>query len=392
MGAAMLPALFVSSLRTLWVSAALGGALLGTSPARCADSAAPATDWAAVDTAVQQAHRQAGGDFGMAVHIHDRLDRLVYTRTLGGYRAEQPVPVASASKLVAGLLILSLVERGALSLDATTQQVLGWEGERGRISLRQLLAQVSGLQPNARCMEDTLSTLAACVDAIRDSADPPAHPAGSYFDYGGSHFQVAARMAEVATGLSWQALFTQHLGEPLALAARTNFYTAPWLGEAQAGNRNPRVAAGLWVSLNDYSKLMAVVFHKGVVGGRVFARPALFDEMGTEPHPQARVGTSPMALATQLPMRYGLGAWLECVPARVPCPVLSSAGAFGWTPWLDREAGYYAVIAMLRFPTGGVAGSRAVVAFSVQLQQQLKPLVARAVARAVAGAVADAKP
>ena len=30
-------------------------------------------------------------------------------------------------------------------------------------------------------------------------------------------------------------------------------------------------------------------------------------------------------------------AWLECPPPAVNCAVLSSPGAFGFTPWLDRD-------------------------------------------------------
>ena len=86
-------------------------------------------------------------------------------------------------------------------------------------------------------------------------------------------------------------------------------------------------------------------------------------------------------------MRYGLGVWLECVPARRPCPVVSSAGAFGWTPWFDREAGYFALLAMYRLPERGAA-AMPVVADAVLLQQQIKPLIVQALAaqRAVAPA------
>ena len=58
--------------------------------------------------------------------------------------------------------------------------------------------------------------------------------------------------------------------------------------------------------------------------------------------------------------------------------MVSSPGAFGWTPWFDREAGYYAVIAMFRAPAGGMAGAAGTVDFSVQLEQRLKPLIADA--------------
>ena len=59
-----------------------------------------------------------------------------------------------------------------------------------------------------------------------------------------------------------------------------------------------------------------------------------------------------------------------CPPPAANCAVLSSPGAFGFTPWVDRDGGYYAIIAMeVSEADSGIA------AFSVQLAQDLKPLI-----------------
>ena len=44
-------------------------------------------------------------------------------------------------------------------------------------------------------------------------------------------------------------------------------------------------------------------------------------------------------------VRYGLASWLHCAAPADGCAVVSSPGAFGFTPWVDRSAGYYAIIA-----------------------------------------------
>jgi hypothetical protein len=90
---------------------------------------------------------------------------------------------------------------------------------------------------------------------------------------------------------------------------------------------------------------------------------------GTEPYPDAVIGNSPFADAGQ-EFHYGLSAWLECPPPASDCAVLSSPGAFGFTPWVDRAGGYYAMIAME--VTDSQSG---IVKFSVDLAQQLKPLI-----------------
>jgi hypothetical protein len=50
-----------------------------------------------------------------------------------------------------------------------------------------------------------------------------------------------------------------------------------------------------------------------------------------------------------------------------------SPGAFGFTPWVDRVGGYYAILGMdLGGPRTGV------VKFSVQLADQLRPMIREA--------------
>jgi serine-type D-Ala-D-Ala carboxypeptidase/endopeptidase len=91
------------------------------------------------------------------------------------------------------------------------------------------------------------------------------------------------------------------------------------------------------------------------------------------------IGNSPMS-ALAYDFRYGLTAWLECSTPAIGCNMLSSPGAFGWTPWVDRDGGYYAIIGM------EVADAReGVVNFSVALAQELKPAIRRALGTAAAG-------
>jgi len=81
------------------------------------------------------------------------------------------------------------------------------------------------------------------------------------------------------------------------------------------------------------------------------------------------IGSSPFANAG-LHFHYGLAAWLECPPPATNCAVLSSPGAFGFTPWFDRDSGYYAILGME--VTDSQSG---IVAFAVNLAQDLKPLI-----------------
>ncbi len=328
--------------------------------------------WTAVDQAASTAYAGAGDLTGMTLTVYDRNDVKVFEKSYGAFSATQRVPVASASKIVSGTLLLRLVGQGLLSLDSTTAQVLGWSGARGTITLRHLLSFTSGLAPEAGCTALPLITLAACVNTIRD--DPAALIAmpGTRYDYGSTHLHVAARMAEVVTGKSWNTVFGEQLRAPLGLPSEVSYYTAP---QSTLGLFNPLIAGGLQATSDEYAKLLAISFHRGTYQGVTFAPAILFDQQATEPYPGVVVGSSPYSGAPA-PVRYGLSAWLECATPATGCSTISSAGAWGWTPWVDRAAGYYAILAMYR---GGPA-MNGVTAFSVNLQQQLKPLIVTALA------------
>jgi D-alanyl-D-alanine-carboxypeptidase/D-alanyl-D-alanine-endopeptidase len=144
------------------------------------------------------------------------------------------------------------------------------------------------------------------------------------------------------------------------------WYSAPRLG---LGTSNPLIAGGLRATMNEYARVLQLEFNRGSYQGNRLIADALFTTQGTEPYPNALIGNSPFA-NTGLNYHYGLAAWLECPPPATNCTVLSSPGAFGFTPWVDRDGGYYAIIAM------EVSEAQSgIVAFSVQLAQDLKPLI-----------------
>jgi serine-type D-Ala-D-Ala carboxypeptidase/endopeptidase len=319
--------------------------------------------FADVDRAASAAFT-AQGLTGMGVAIYDANGVKRFEKMYGTFAADQRIAIASASKMVAGLTILRLVDQGFLTLDSTTGAVLGWTGPQGAITLRQLLSFTSGMEPENACTLFSGITLADCVDII--AARPLVAAPGTRFDYGSTHLHVAARMAEVVTGSTWTNIFATQLKAPLGLGPDLTFYTAPRQG---TGTTNPLIAGGLRATMNEYAKVLQFEYDKGVWQGQRLIGAALFDAQSTEPYPDAVIGNSP-AVNAGFSAKYGLANWLECTSPAVNCQVQSSPGAFGFTPWVDRDGGYYAMIAME--VTESQAG---IVAFSVQLEQQLKPLI-----------------
>lgn len=326
----------------------------------------PASAFAEVDAAANAAF-VAQEMSGMGLAIYDSSGTKVFERMYGTFSADQRVAIASASKMVAGTVIFRLIDKGYLSLDSTTGDVLGWTGEKGTITVRHLLSFTSGLAPENLCTVLANISLAQCVDAI-EQEDLEAAP-GTRFDYGSTHLHVAARMAEVRVGAGWNDIFGAELLQPLGLPGDIRFYSQPLQAD---GTTNPLIAGGLRMSMNEYGPVLQFIFDKGRWQGSALMQPTLFDLQNREPYPAVVIGKSP-AVGNGFTFRYGLTAWLECSTPATGCPDFSSPGAFGFTPWIDRESGYFAILGMeLRNNSSGI------VSFAVSLEQQLKPLIVEA--------------
>jgi D-alanyl-D-alanine-carboxypeptidase/D-alanyl-D-alanine-endopeptidase len=306
---------------------------------------------------------------GLGVAIYGRDGTKLFERMYGSFAPDRRVAIASASKLVSGVVLLRLVDQGLLSLDSTTGQVLGWTGEAGSIQLRHLLSFTSGLPPEQLCTYLPDTTLADCVEQIRQGGLQAAP--GTRFDYGSTHLHVAGRMAEVGAGQPWNDIFAAQLRAPLGLPDDLVYYASPLQA---AGTGNPLVAGGLRLSMNEYEPLLHLVFDQGRRQGQQLLDEALFSQQAVEPFPDVVVGRSPAAV---IGFRYGLAAWLECSTPASGCSTISSPGAFGFTPWVDREAGYYAIIGM---EVTDRQASDEIANFGVALAQQIKPLIPAALA------------
>lgn len=338
-------------------------------PATDAGTDAPSVDasaaFAQIDALIEDARSKKSPTPAVGFALYDKDNKLVYGKTYGSYALNQRVAIASASKMVSGLVLLALVGKGTLSLDSTTGDVLGWQPPKANITLRHLLSFTSGMPPEAACTFDPETTLAACVDTIA-AGTPKALP-GKLFEYGSAHLHIAARMAEVKTGKSWATLFDENVRVPLGLPADVAYFTFP---KGKNGTTNPLIAGGLRTSSDEYARILDVVFHRGAGLG---IPDALFTEQAKEPFPDVEIGGSP-ANGIGVPWHYGLTAWLECSSPATGCAAISSPGTYGFTPWLDRETGYYAVLGMEL----GEAGSGD---FAVPLQQSLKPAIAAALGK-----------
>lgn len=140
---------------------------------------------------------------------------------------DDPVRVASVSKLVVALGVMRLVEAGKLDLDEDVSRRLGWQLRNpgfpdAPITLRMLLSHTSGLDDAGEAyvipLGQTLENMVA-TNPVFDRAHRP----GSYFRYANLNFPVIAAVMERATGERFDRLIHGLVMVPLGLDACFNW-------------------------------------------------------------------------------------------------------------------------------------------------------------------------
>jgi CubicO group peptidase (beta-lactamase class C family) len=155
-------------------------------------------------------------------------------------------------------------------------------------------------------------------------------------------FQVAGRIAEVATSKRWQALFDEHVVQPLGLTdtffpANKSAGTA-WVPRAWM---NPHIGGGAHSTANDYARFLRMFLADGEIEGQRILSPRAVREMQIDQTLGLDPIFSPHWVADA---GYGLGAWVETRGPHGLGTRLSCAGARGFLPWVDLELGYAGII------------------------------------------------
>lgn len=180
------------------------------------------------------ANAHAAEPVGMVRVAFDR-DGITVTRAKGmadvdagrKISIDDPVRIASISKLVTAIGVLRLVEQGRLNLDADVSDLLGWQLRNPAypqqpVTLRLLLSHRSSLT-------DAVGYYAVPLDGeVKDIVDDPRawdseHVPGSYFRYANLNFPLVAAAMEKATGQRFDRLMDALVLRPLGIAGCFNW-------------------------------------------------------------------------------------------------------------------------------------------------------------------------
>src|SRR5688572_4881996 len=295
-------------------------------------------DFTSLDNLLERIARKHGGCALVVV----QGEQVIYRKGFGTHTPDKVIPVASASKWLSGALMMRLVDEGKLSLDdGVSKYIPEFADEKANITIRQLFSHTSGLPPEAGCRTDKRTTLERCAAEIAQ-VRPRAAP-GEEFYYGGVSMHVAGRMAEVATGKSWNELFVEKIAAPLGME-QTDFL-------AYGPTSNPRPAGDARSSVDEYARFLRMVLQRGTVDGKQI----LSASSGTEMHKDQTGGARIVYTIYErhaaldprlLQARYGIGMWREKVDDRGQLLEASSQGALGFSPWIDVERNLAGVLSI----------------------------------------------
>ncbi|WP_298302010.1 serine hydrolase [uncultured Erythrobacter sp.] len=318
-------------------------------------------DFSAVTQAIEG---YADDDFAVLIGT---VDGELYSYTKGNFGLDEQFAIASASKWLTSATIMQLVDKGILSLSDSPQDHLSfWTVDlmdpRSSITLEQLLSFISGFNQtpgSLNCTPAVTVTVSECVQQIyNDGLDTKP---GSGFSYGPEHMQIAAAMAEAATGARFAEIVRTELVEPLGMSSATGFVSPTTI--------NPLASGGAASTAQDYALFLTALLREELVSD---TDAFLADRIGDTP-----VLFRPRASNDFGDWHYALGAFVECDKPTFDTSCAedathSSPGSFGWTPWIDQRNGYWGLIAR--------RGARNSAPVAVELEQILQPLIVEALA------------
>lgn len=241
-------------------------------------------------------------------------------------RAETRFSIASGTKGLTALAVLSVIESGLFDLDTTARSVLDTELALidDNVTIGHLLAHRSGIgdyidESQLTDMNDYAVTvpvhqLASTEDCLTVLSDrPQVSPRGTRFAYNNSGFVVLALIVERTTGQSFDEVLHDRVCAPAGMVS-TGFVRSDQMSSDEA------------IGYLDIDGLRTNALHLPVLGtgdGGIFSTAAdihalwsaVFDHRIVSAE-YVRLMTKPHSDAPDNHARYGLGIWLhETSPA-----------------------------------------------------------------------------
>ena len=265
---------------------------------------------------------------------------IVFSYSKGRSTADTVYELASSSKWLSAAAIMQLVEQDVLSLDDHPQDHIPWwtddpNDARSQVTLQHLLSFTSGFTGRVftvNCAGDPNVTLEECAKVMY--AEQFEFAPGEAYYYSNTHLHIAAVMAEYATDQPFATIFEEQLAQPLDLQDTALLHPSV---------QNPRPAGGGEGTAKEYAIFLEALLNSEYLTDSFDAMTN--DYVGSE----TDIVYSPLT-NQGYEWHYGFGQWRECLSGswQAQCDeeiIVSSAGAYGFYPYLNMNGGYYVIIA-----------------------------------------------
>lgn len=150
-----------------------------------------------------------------------REGKVVHRRGFGELGTSDPIIIGSLSKAFTATAVMTLAEEGRIELDAPMQRYLPAntfdDPAMGRVTVRQLLNQTSGLPaeaPRAEAHDASLAAHVAALQGVRLVSTP-----GTQHVYSSPNYQLLGRIVEVVSGESFADYVQRRVLDPLQMTS-----------------------------------------------------------------------------------------------------------------------------------------------------------------------------
>lgn len=261
------------------------------------------------------------------VLLVEQFGSTVHAQAIPGWSTTSTHRLASGTKSFTGVMAIAAVQDGLLILDEpASSTITEWQTDprKSRITIRQLLAQTSGLDPNAGWPGPDAYAAAIAAPAI---AEP-----GTRFDYGPNHFSAFAVVMDRkvrAAGVASDPFdyLRERVFDPIGMQ----------IGGWNTDQRGHHLwAAGAQLAADEWVKFGRLIAQRGSWTGTSVLDPVLVDSMltGSSANPS-----------------YGLGWWLDSSPddqgsrenPDVPGDLVFAGGAGNQRLYVSRSRGVVVV-------------------------------------------------
>jgi CubicO group peptidase (beta-lactamase class C family) len=193
---------------------------------------------ATIPAAAPPLHAEAGVAFDATGEIGSFADGVADPQSGRRVTVDDPVRVASVSKMVTAVGVMQLVEQGKLDLTSDVSHWLGWPLRNPNfpdrpITLSMLLSHTSSVREHD---DDYVIPLGNSLQQVM--ADPknwdPHHAPGDYFAYVNLNYPIIGSIIERVTGERFDLWMHEHVLAPMKLEACFNWPTCSDAAVARA--------------------------------------------------------------------------------------------------------------------------------------------------------------